>query len=146
VAGQKDFRKEYRSEQIAVTFDPRICIHSQQCIRGLPEVFDTSRKPWINVDDAGPAEIAEAVMRCPSGALHFTRLDGGEAETPPAETTITPTINGPLYIRGNVRIYDAQGTLIREDTRVALCRCGHSMNKPFCDRTHLTSGFRSEDA
>ena len=51
--------------------------------------------------------------------------------------------NGPLFIRGKVRIEDASGHLVREDTRVALCRCGGSDNKPFCDGTHRKIGFRS---
>jgi CDGSH-type Zn-finger protein len=106
-------------------------------------VFDAWRRPWIEVDDAAPDEIAEVVMRCPSGALHFTRLDGG-AQEQDAEPTIQPEINGPLLLRGRVRIVDASGRLVREDTRLALCRCGGSANKPFCDGTHSRIRFRSE--
>ena len=56
-------------------------------------------------------------------------------------TTIEPRPNGPLFVRGRVKIVDAEGRLIREDTRVALCRCGGSKNKPFCDGTHRRIGF-----
>jgi CDGSH-type Zn-finger protein len=42
-----------------------------------------------------------------------------------------------------VRILDADGQLIREDTRLALCRCGGSENKPFCDGSHRRIGFRT---
>jgi CDGSH-type Zn-finger protein len=42
-----------------------------------------------------------------------------------------------------VRIVDADGRLIREDTRVALCRCGASGNKPFCDGSHRRIGFQA---
>jgi hypothetical protein len=80
-------------------------------------------------------------MTCPTGALHFRRLDGGAQEEPDAETTIEPRPNGPLFVRGRVRIVDSEGELIRQDTRVALCRCGASKNKPFCDGSHLTIGF-----
>ncbi|HET9905669.1 MAG TPA: CDGSH iron-sulfur domain-containing protein, partial [Anaerolineales bacterium] len=58
-------------------------------------------------------------------------------------TTINPRLNGPLYVRGHMRIMGSGGSLIREDTRVALCRCGHSENKPFCDGSHRKVGFRS---
>ena len=54
-----------------------------------------------------------------------------------------PRTNGPLFVRGKVQIVDAQGDVIREDTRIALCRCGQSANKPFCDGTHQAVGFRA---
>ena len=83
------------------------------------------------------------VMTCPTGALHFERLDGGSQEPQPTETTIDARPNGPLYVRGNLRITGPGGRLIREDTRLALCRCGHSENKPFCDGSHRRVGFRT---
>jgi CDGSH-type Zn-finger protein len=52
-----------------------------------------------------------------------------------------PAPKGPLFLRGRIRIKDADGRLIREDTRVALCRCGASENKPFCDGSHRRIGF-----
>jgi CDGSH-type Zn-finger protein len=53
--------------------------------------------------------------------------------------------NGPLFLRGQLRIVDGTG-VVREATRVALCRCGGSGNKPFCDGTHREIGFRTDDA
>ena len=50
--------------------------------------------------------------------------------------------NGPLLLRGDVRIFDSDGRLLYEGERAALCRCGGSSNKPFCDGTHKTNGFR----
>jgi CDGSH-type Zn-finger protein len=49
--------------------------------------------------------------------------------------------NGPLYVHGNVTILNSKGEVILQDTRVALCRCGASKNKPFCDNSHLDIGF-----
>lgn len=137
-------RKEYRSESIVVSFDARICIHAAECVRGLPQVFDTNRRPWIKPDEAAADRIAEVVLRCPTGALHFERLDGGPVEPIPAETTLTVVADGPIYVRGNVEVTNANGALIRKDTRLALCRCGHSANKPFCDGTHSKVGFHAE--
>jgi hypothetical protein len=110
---------------------------------GLPEVFDAARRPWIEIDAADADDIAEVVMRCPTGALHFRRLDGGEHETAPEVTSVQPRTNGPLFLRGKIKIVDAQENVIREDTRIALCRCGQSSSKPFCDGTHRTVGFRA---
>ena len=44
---------------------------------------------------------------------------------------------------GNIRVVSQDGKILREDTRVALCRCGYSANKPFCDATHRRVGFRT---
>lgn len=133
----------YRNDAIAVSWEPKLCIHAGYCFRGLPEVFQPQERPWVKVDAATADKIAEVVMTCPTGALHFERLDGGPQEPQPAETTINPRLNGPLYVRGHVRIVGPGGQLIREDTRLALCRCGHSANKPFCDGSHRRVGFRS---
>ena len=133
----------YRNEHIAVYWDRTQCVHVGYCFQGLPEVFKPQERPWIDPNWAEPAQIAEVVMRCPSGALRFERLDGGPQEPVPEETTISPQPNGPLYLRGRLRIVGEDGRE-RVETRVALCRCGHSANKPFCDNTHLRARFRSD--
>ena len=133
----------YRNERIAVHWNPSRCIHSERCSRGLPQVFQRDARPWVRVDEATPDEIAAVVARCPSGALHVERLDGEASEEPTQPTLVEPQSNGPLYVSGRVRILDAKGVVIREDTRVALCRCGHSRNKPFCDGSHETVGFQA---
>ncbi|MGQ0645922.1 MAG: (4Fe-4S)-binding protein [Gemmatimonadaceae bacterium] len=61
----------YESEEIVVTFDPTICIHSGVCVRGLPQVFDVKQKRWVQPENASAREVAEQVMRCPSGALQY---------------------------------------------------------------------------
>lgn len=134
----------YRNDQIAVYWEPRLCIHVGNCFRGLPEVFQPQDRPWVKVDAATAEEIARVVMTCPTGALHFERLDGGPQEQGDEPTTINARPNGPLFVRGKVRIAGPGGHLIREDTRLALCRCGHSENKPFCDGTHRRIGFTTK--
>jgi uncharacterized Fe-S cluster protein YjdI len=64
-------RKTYEGDDIDVSFDPELCEHSGECVRGLPAVFDTKRRPWILPDAADPESVAEQVRRCPSGALRF---------------------------------------------------------------------------
>lgn len=138
--------KEYADDRIGVTWEPALCIHTANCLRGLPKVFDSLRRPWIELEHASADEIAEVVQRCPTGALHFRRLDGGAQEEEPATPTVQLRPNGPMFVRGRVRIEDPSGHLVREDTRVALCRCGGSKNKPFCDGTHRAIGFRTGPA
>jgi uncharacterized Fe-S cluster protein YjdI/CDGSH-type Zn-finger protein len=137
-------KKEYRGEDIVVIWEPAFCIHVANCLAGLPDVFDASRRPWVEPDLASADEVAKVVMTCPTGALHFRRLDDGAEEPEPPETTVQVRPNGPVYLHGKIRIEDADGNLIREDTRVALCRCGGSANKPFCDGTHRTNGFKTQ--
>ena len=61
------------------------------------------------------------------------------------KTTIKASDNGPLLIKGTFSILDGEGTqYVIERSTVALCRCGHSSNKPFCDGTHAKIGFASE--
>lgn len=66
-------RKTYAGREVDVSFDPEVCIHSGNCVRGLPAVFDTKRKPWIAPDAAAADDVVAQVKRCPSGALQFER-------------------------------------------------------------------------
>ncbi len=47
----------------------------------------------------------------------------------------------PYYVRGRLRVITAGGELYLQDVRVALCRCGQSQNKPFCDNSHIAAKF-----
>jgi CDGSH-type Zn-finger protein len=62
-----------------------------------------------------------------------------------SDVNITASKNGPLLVQGSVCIKGSDGEVIKEaDGNVALCRCGQSGNKPFCDGTHGKVGFESE--
>ena len=56
---------------------------------------------------------------------------------------ITVAANGPLLVSGTVMVRGADGELMRETEKCALCRCGHSENKPFCDGAHKAIGFEA---
>lgn len=64
-------RKAYTGERVGVSFDPALCRHAQECVRGLPAVFDTARRPWILPDGAPADAVVATVARCPSGALRI---------------------------------------------------------------------------
>jgi len=68
-------RKKYEGKAIDVSFDPEICRHGGACVKGLPAVFETGRRPWILPDAAPPDDVAAQVERCPSGALRYERHD-----------------------------------------------------------------------
>jgi uncharacterized Fe-S cluster protein YjdI/CDGSH-type Zn-finger protein len=137
-----DFTREYGTGEITVQWFAGRCIHSANCVRALPLVFDPKRRPWVQPTAASADAIADAVLRCPSGALHFVRHDGGAQEAPEAPTTLTPIRNGPLYVRGDVEARALDGTPLRRDTRMSLCRCGLAAKIPFCDNTCRNAHWR----
>lgn len=132
----------YKGTTITVTWDAAICIHAAECVRGLPKVFDTSRKPWVDANAASATAIMGVIERCPSGALKYQFGNGAKSERPTKSNAITVTGDGPLHVRGEIEIVrGSDGGVVAKDTRVALCRCGQSANKPFCDRSHAKTGF-----
>jgi CDGSH iron-sulfur domain-containing protein 3 len=64
-----------------------------------------------------------------------------------SDVTITARANGPYKVEGPVRVVDAEGNefVLPEGSTIVLCRCGHSANKPFCDKSHRRVGFVSHD-
>ncbi len=69
-------RKRYAGGGIDVTFDPQMCAHAGECVRGLPSVFDVQARPWIRPDGASADAVTEVVGRCPSGALQLAPASG----------------------------------------------------------------------
>jgi len=63
----------YETPEITVTFEPGLCIHSGNCVRGLSAVFDIRRKRWIRPEAATPEQVEAQIARCPSGALKCYR-------------------------------------------------------------------------
>lgn len=133
--------RTYEKGDLTVFWDSTRCIHTGICLRSLDSVFNLQSRPWVNVDGADASEIIAAIGRCPTGALRYTR--NGEAEPAPDRTTMFPVHNGPLLVRGDLRVFDPEtGGVVAEETRLALCRCGRSENQPFCDNSHRRTHFR----
>lgn len=65
----------YDGDGFRVTWDKAACIHAAVCVKGLPQVFDVQRKPWVDTGGADAVAIEAQVRQCPSGALGFHRLD-----------------------------------------------------------------------
>jgi len=128
--------RHYAGADVTISYDASRCIHAAACVRGLPDVFDPDRRPWIAPDAASAPDVLATVRRCPTGALHARRADGTDVEPAPPRTTAMSVAGGPLYVHGDVTVRTADGATVVHDTRVALCRCGRSANKPFCDNSH----------
>jgi CDGSH-type Zn-finger protein/uncharacterized Fe-S cluster protein YjdI len=131
---------------IDVSWDGRLCIHVEECVRARSEVFVKGRKPWAVPDASPAAEAAEVCERCPTGSMTYTRKDGGEQESAPAVNTVVVANNGPLYVSGDLKIEGTGENMEGVAFRAALCRCGASKNKPFCDGSHAKAEFSDSGA
>ena len=134
-------RHVFESPAITVTWSRRRCIHVAECVRGLPAVFQPGRVPWIEPAQAAADRVAEVVRRCPTGALHYERHDGGAAEPVLDENVVVPDPDGPFTLSGDIEVVGEDGAPVARDTRIALCRCGATKNRPFCDGSHWDAGF-----
>ncbi|EIC22353.1 CDGSH iron-sulfur domain-containing protein [Thiorhodovibrio frisius] len=131
---------DFPGNDIEVHFDQSLCIGIGECGRATGDLFQQGRTPWCMPDASTPAEVREIVERCPSGALSYSDKTGGP-ETPPSENRITVISDGPLYATGDLHIEGAPAEKPGLKTRAALCRCGKSQNKPFCDNSHRAAKF-----
>ncbi|PWR70962.1 CDGSH iron-sulfur domain-containing protein [Methanospirillum lacunae] len=116
-----------------------LCVHARFCMRaggiwGLTE----------NSDDPVARDTAiEEACNCPSGRLVLKDKKTGKAIEPDLEKSIViieyPARgeHGPLWVRGGIPVVSSDGKPYTFRNRVTLCRCGKSMNKPFCDGSHI---------
>lgn len=73
-------RRTYTGPLVDVSYDRDVCRHAAECVRGMPTVFDTAKRPWINPEHAATEDDANllryVVGRCPSGALEIVEHHG----------------------------------------------------------------------
>jgi len=131
----------YAGKQATVSWHGGICIHIGECGRAQGELFIDGREPWCQPDIATDEEIEDVILRCPTGALTFDYADDSRVEKPNAVNTVQVAYNGPLFVRGELEIEGAPANAPGLQFRAALCRCGQSRNKPFCDNSHEKAGF-----
>jgi CDGSH-type Zn-finger protein/uncharacterized Fe-S cluster protein YjdI len=143
-----DEKKAYKFEgdKVDVAWDGRLCIHVQECTRANGGLFASGRDPWGQPDRGQPEQVAAVAERCPTGALTYRRKDGGSEEAPAAANRVTIANNGPLYAEGDLKIDGVPDDMPGLRYRAALCRCGDSANKPYCDNTHEKNAFRDRGA
>lgn len=134
----------FDGKEITVTYDVKRCIHAKECVKRLPAVFDTENRPWVQPDNASADQIADTIEYCPTGALQYQMKTKTRNEKAPSQNRIILQKNGPVYIHGDIEIRDAEDSTLLEDTRVALCRCGISKNKPLCDNSHKEVEFYAD--
>lgn len=139
--------KEYSNREITVIWKPDICIHSGNCVEGSPDVFNPKERPWVNPEESSSKKIMQTIDTCPSGALSYRiedeKLENSESEKANDVLKIKATENGPFLINVPVEIELSSGDVkTLEGKTTALCRCGASSNKPFCDGSHTEINFK----
>lgn len=138
----KEIVKHYKNDDITVTWKPAQCIHSAICFRGLIDVFDPRKRPWITLEGGTTDQIVKQIDQCPSGALSYTYHEQKlpEVIVEASKVKIEVIHNGPLMVEGNCDIKSAEGETTRTG-KTFFCRCGQSANKPFCDGSHKKTDF-----
>lgn len=129
--------EEVRGKRLLIRFEGKKCIHSRACVLTRPDVFVPNVDgEWIHPDAASPEAVARVAHACPSGAIRYERLDGGEEESAPIVNTARVRENGPIAVHADL-VVDGKSV----GFRATLCRCGASKTKPFCDASHVAANF-----
>ena len=161
-----DRRDTYQGEQVTIFDNRGICQHSGLCTDRLSTVFRAGQEPFVAPSGGRMDEIIRAARDCPSGALSLAFSEpAGAAEAARVasgpgqpeerdlvdwherrEPAIEITQDGPYRITGSVTLTGDDGADVARAQgssreHYALCRCGHSQNKPFCSGMHWYIGF-----
>ncbi|HEY2473600.1 MAG TPA: ferritin-like domain-containing protein [Candidatus Cybelea sp.] len=135
----------YEAKEIIVLDNRGTCAHSGNCTDHLPEVFHASGEPFVTAEGAPADQIEPIVRQCPSGALGFikegVRYEGEERR----EAEIFVSKNMSYWVRGGIELEGEPRNQGASLEHYALCRCGHSKNKPFCDGSHWSAKFNDPD-
>jgi CDGSH-type Zn-finger protein len=142
-AGKKDRVIAYAGESLTVHYNPLACGHAAECVRMNEAVFDPSRRPWIEPDNASSEAVLEIVAACPSGALRVSRGEQSPEHITGDGVSVRIQRHGPYWL-SNVDIGEVDWPEGATPKKFILCRCGHSKNKPFCDGSHRDAGWRDD--
>jgi CDGSH-type Zn-finger protein len=138
--GSSDKRESYVGQHITIHDNRGICSHAGHCTDNLKSVFKLGVEPWIDPDGATTREIIDTIKQCPSGALSYSiaNTEHRDQDRPPM---VTVTKNGPYAVTGGIELLAQKTGDGASSEHYALCRCGASKNKPFCDGSHWHIGF-----
>ena len=140
-----DHQDEYAGTDVTVYDNRGTCSHAGFCTDNLPRVWRSGVEPWVDANAAPADDVTRVIRMCPSGALSYAR--GRDRETVFRDTPeIQTSRNGPYWVRGGVVLEGVEYGEGASREHYALCRCGHSGNKPFCDGSHWYAGFKDDEA
>ena len=139
---EKEITKKYLKDELTILWKPKKCIHAAVCVQMLPDVYNPNERPWLKQENASIAELKRQINECPSGALSY--VESNENQTKKESEMVKATVkeNGPMLIKGDIEIVGIDGQTEVKSGMTAICRCGASANKPFCDGAHAKVGFK----
>ncbi len=138
-----DKRDTYLAGALTVYDNRGTCCHAGNCTTKLPAVFRQAKEPFVDPTGADAKEIIDIVQQCPSGALGYAFADGTQHDLErPAEIYVSK--DGPYHVRGGIDLKGEQRNEGASTEHYALCRCGQSKNKPFCDGSHWYAKFTDD--
>jgi CDGSH-type Zn-finger protein/truncated hemoglobin YjbI len=146
-----DRRDTYVGQQVTVLDNRGVCQHSGFCTDRLPVAFRAGQEPFVAPSGGRMDEIIRAVRDCPSGALSYATDGTEDRDDADHHNRRAPAIevskDGPYRVTGGLRLVGADGEDPARNEgssreHYALCRCGHSQNKPFCSGMHWYVQFR----
>lgn len=139
-------------EQAADIDGPGVVLHDARKLCAEARFCDRAGGLWNLVEGCEDPEtralVEEEAALCPSGRYVLCDAATGASVEPDLEPSIALVedpglgVSGPLFVRGGIKIVDAQGEPYEIRNRVTLCRCGASKNKPFCDGSHIAEKFQ----
>ncbi|MCH9045646.1 MAG: CDGSH iron-sulfur domain-containing protein [SAR324 cluster bacterium] len=138
-----DRQDAYAGGEVTIQDNRFLCAHIGECTDNLAAVFRLGTEPWIDPDGADGQAIMETIRKCPSGALGYV-FQGAAYQEPQGEPWITVSKDGPYFVRGDVALDGVAWSASADKRRYALCRCGASANKPFCDGSHGRVEFQDD--
>jgi uncharacterized Fe-S cluster protein YjdI len=157
--------KKYKNDDITVYWKPSACVHASYCYRELIEVFDPSRRPWVDMNGSTTEKIIEVVNLCPTEALAWKWNDDEKNKSVGADqcnhikfrrpelmditdpvneeqpVSVKVMIDGPIVLKGYFTLDYSGNTKVVKDNIISICRCGASDHQPFCDGRHRKVGF-----
>lgn len=124
---------------IVVRDDRSICVHAGFCGTRVTNIWKQSK----DLDDSiVRLAVINEVEKCPSGAITYRFADDDDNNEADYPTQIAAIDDGPLWVTGEIPVTTSDGVELEARTRVTLCRCGASSNKPLCDGSHKEAGFQ----
>jgi len=136
-----DKEKEYNGHDISIFYNFAVCYHARECVNNLPSVFDSDSKPWVNPNGSDAESIINVIKKCPSGALSY-KIGDEHVRDFDKNVKIRIEKNGPYCISGDIELNVDDVLQPPSKDHYALCRCGASKNKPYCDGSHKIVGSK----